>query len=503
MRLLRTALFIKYGFFSSLLGLTAFLAFSAVRAEPELISLFPLEHYNQSVFDWIKPGSPDYQKTLLSPEMQKQHQDTFYKHYFGSLSPWDPGYVNQIIHKAVPEDLKSVELHILNQFTNVNKPQNEIGFGENFHPYGPAWIQQISDNINLTQFSQLTYRAKDRAIAIDNLHARVLPTDEVYFYHYKLAGQGYPFDNLQMSAIWVGTPLYILTETQDHAWALVLTPEFIAWVKVSGLARASEAFINTWRTCAKKDLAAIIHSQTSLIDEAGQFQATAYVGAVFPAENIAPDFKLLIPSRDSQQQAEIKYAHLAADQAALMPLIASPQNFAQVISTLIGRPYGWGGLYFYNDCSAELKSLLTPFGIWLPRHSSDQVYAGRMIDMSGAGTEVRLAYLLEHGHPFLTLVYIGGHVFLYVGSFPNPNSSQHEAMALTYQNLWGLSPKPSTRRAIIGRAALFPLLLSYPEDSSLSSIAAKKYFQVAYLDQQPNYYLKLETIDLKALMSST
>ena len=32
----------------------------------------------------------------------------------------------------------------------------------------------------------------------------------------------------------------------------------------------------------------------------------------------------------------------------------------------MGCPYGWGGMYFYNNCSAELKSLFTPFGFGYP-----------------------------------------------------------------------------------------------------------------------------------------
>jgi hypothetical protein len=89
---------------------------------------------------------------------------------------------------------------------------------------------------------------------------------------------------------------------------------------------------------------------------------------------------------------------------------------------------------------------------------------------------------------------------MYVGNYPNPNSSDHELMAMTYQNVWGLSPSPSIRRAVIGKSVLFPMLLQYPEDATLVSLADKKYFQVSYLDQPPSNILKLNIIDLRALM---
>ena len=147
--------------------------------------------------------------------------------------------------------------------------------------------------------------------------------------------------------------------------------------------------------------------------------------------------------------------------------------------------------------------MLTPFGIRLPRHSSDQIYAGKVIDLSGSSAEQRLSFLIQNGHRFLTLIYIGGHVMMYVGNFPNPADNDHATMAMTYQDMWGLSPAPAVRRAVVGKSVLFPLLLSYPEDSSLVSLAGKKYFQLAYLDEMPNFEIKLQSVDLRDLMSKS
>lgn len=491
--------FIKCALLFCTLGLGIFLCFSTIHANQDLISLFPIENYNQNVDVWIQPGSADYDKPLLSPAMQQHHFEVFYNHYFGPFSPWDAGHVNQIIHKAPPDDLQSIEQGIMTGFTNQAAANAVLGYGANFRPYSPDWIADLANNINIAQLAHLDFQVGNRAIAIDNLAARALPTEDVYFYSHKLAGEGYPFDNLQMSSVWAGTPLYVLAETRDRSWSLVLTPEFIGWVKTNGLAYANEAFVNHWKAAAKKNLAAIIHSQTSLFDESGQFRFSAYVGSVFPAEPGSNALKIMLPVMDADHHALIKYGPVSSAQAVLMPLLASPEHFSQLIHSLIGRPYGWGGLYFYNDCSAELKNLLAPFGIWLPRHSSDQVYAGKMIDMTAATPEQRVAYLIANGHRFLTIVYIGGHVLMYIGNYANPNNK--DIMALSYQNIWGLSPNPPIRRAVIGKAVLFPLLLQYPEDSSLSSLASKKYFQMAYLDELPNYSIKLESVDLRALMS--
>jgi hypothetical protein len=157
---------------------------------------------------------------------------------------------------------------------------------------------------------------------------------------------------------------------------------------------------------------------------------------------------------DLQHNAQITYAELSDTDAATMPLDSTPHNFANVIKELLGRPYGWGNIYFYNDCATELKNLYVPFGIWLPTFSKDQVKAGKiLVDLSSEkDAQKRLNYLMENGRRFITLIYIGGHVMMYIGKFPNPYSDVHEQIAMTYQNIWGLGPADNSYRSVIGKA---------------------------------------------------
>ncbi len=477
-----------------LFALCAFLSSSMIHADPDVVSVFPLTHYDQNLSNFIKPNDADYDTPLLSAEAQLKRLSIFYNRTFGESSPWNADYINRIIQEPAPNDLASIERNIIADFNNTHHSGTSIQYGENFRPHTEAWINEIADNINASQFMNPSYHANQRGIAIDNLHARALPTDDVSFYSHTLAGQGYPFDNLQMSALWAGTPVYILGETRDHEWMLVISPDYVAWVKANGIAYVDEPFIKTWSAAARKKMAAITQTKTAITDERQHFILSTYVGSVFPATESENGIKLMIPVADNDRQAMIKSSVVSREAAAIMPLTATPHHFATIMRTLIGRPYGWGGLYFYNDCSAELKSLFAPFGIWLPRHSSDQVYVGKIADLTNATPPERIDYLQKNGRKFLSLIYIGGHVVLYVGNAPMP---------MTYQNMWGLSPKPAIRRAVIGQSVLLPLLGVYPEDTSLTSQAAKKYFQVSYLDELPNEgnLLTIEPTTLRSLMT--
>lgn len=454
-----------------------------VFANQDIMSLFPLTNYSQKISDWLDPAADDYDKPIMTDLVQMQHVTNLREHYFGKYSPWNQQYIIAILKQTAPNDLKSVEKNIIQDFDNDGKDANQIGYGANFRPYEKAWIEGLAKNIDVNQFDQLTYDNNKRAITIKNIHARVLPTNEVHFYSYKLPGQGYPFDNLQMSALWVGTPVYVLIQTQDKTWSLVVTPDYIAWVPSDSIAWANDDFIKTWQAAATTQLGAITRTKTPVIDSAGNYLQTTFIGTILPAQVNGNNFTVLFPMADNKNHAQIITVSLTKDVFNTIPVPLTKHNLANIMTTLNNRPYGWGGMYFYNDCSAELKSLLTPFGIYLARHSSEQVKTGRMVDMSSANEKERIAFLMEKGKPFLNIVYIGGHVFFYIGNYPNPNDTEHAPMIMTYQNIWGLRPNPPVSRTVIGKALFFPILSSYPEDPALVSLANGKYFQVSYLDE--------------------
>jgi hypothetical protein len=472
--------------FLHVLACLAVITFSHQELNNDVVSIFPMNNYDQTIATWINPNDTNYDLPLLTSDFQAQRLSIFRDHYFGSQSPWNEEYLNGILCANPPNDLKSIEEGMIQAFTNQGKSKMDIGYGENFRPHSQQWIDSIAANMQIDQLANLTYIAGNRAISVYNSMARLLPTNDVHYYSYKIAGQGYPFDNLQQSMIHVGTPVYIVSKSRDHAWSFVITPDYLAWVPTDVLTMTQDSFIKFWQDAAKRELAAITTTSTNINDENGRFLLSAYVGSVFPAVRMNETIiRIMVPAKNDDV-ATILYSDIQVQHITLMPLTATRRNFANVMSTLIGRTYGWGNMYFFNDCSGELKSLFTPFGIYVPRQSVDQVKAGKMVDMSSASPTDRLQYLMQNGKPFMTIIYIGGHIIMYIGNYPNPNSNDQAMMAMTYQNLWGLSPNPATTCAVIGEAVLFPMLLTYPEDTSLISLASYKYFQVSYLDQIPS-----------------
>jgi len=446
------------------------------------LSLFPLDNYNQQVSHWINPSMADYQKLLLSPAYQRDRTAEFYTRNFGSLSAWSPEHVQSLLDQS--PSMQDLEKQAISLYDNTNKDPSEQGYDENFRLHSEKWIQEIANNMCIEQLdSLLQFNSAKRGICINNVDIRALPTEDVHFYNFTLPGQGYPFDNLRVSCAWAGTAIYIVAETIDKAWSLTITPFGTGWVKSECIAKVDENFLNTWQNYAEINLAAITQTKIPVIDEYDIFRFSAYIGGVFPVFSKSTDsIQILIPVADKINMATISKATLSKEQATLMPLAATPQNFSILMQQLVGRPYGWGNLYLFNDCSAELKSLYTPFGIWLARHSSDQTSAGKIVDKSSASLEERIDYLINFGRKLMTIVYIGGHVFLYIGNYDNENQ---EKTPMSYQNIWGLSPEDHSYRQVVGGAVFLPILKSYPENPNLSSLANKTYFILSYLDEWP------------------
>lgn len=448
------------------------------------VSLFPLDNYDQNVDHWIDPSSPGYDKPFLSPDEQRAQFDALYARYFGAgpddPSPWNPAYVQNRVYSEGGSDIAALQTRRLDEFDNTDKAPRRIGYGMNFRPHTKAWIDAIAQQVDVSQFDREgTYDPSKRAVATSPLLLRELPTLDPSFYSRHLAGEGYPFDNLQVSAVRPGTPLYVLGTSADGGWSYVQTPDVQGWVKSDGLALVDDAFVTRWRALARQRLGVVIGASAAVRDTGGVFRFDAPAGTLLPLQE-APSAGarvVAVPVRDIDGHAAVRMAALADNAIVPAPLAATPRHLAWLMKALIGRPYGWGNTNFDNDCSAELQSIFAVFGVWLPRHSSTQMNAGDMTDLSSQTPAERLDYLAQHGKPMRTLIYIGGHVMLYLGNTVRDGRT----VPLVYQDVWGLRPADNSRRAVIGGSVILPLLLRYPEDPGVESFAATPTFQISIL----------------------
>jgi hypothetical protein len=321
------------------------------------------------------------------------------------------------------------------------------GYGENKRPHPSSWGRKLKTNAALAQYPN-TLR---RGICVRNTHLRILPTRSPHFNSPNGDISAWPFDNLQRSSVAVNTPVFICHQSLDKAWMLVETSFTFGWVPADDLAFVDEIFVRTWESGR---YAVITRDNTSILNKEDHFLTQASVGHVFPLIHVKDGrLQLMIAVADKERNAVIRRGWVPEDAAVPKPLRFTAANAARVANELIGEPYGWGGMYGRRDCSSMTRDFFAVFGIWLPRHSADQVKEiGDYIDLSGLSPEQKEKTIIEKGIPYLTLLWRKGHVMLYIG--------HRDGRALIFHNIWGIRTTDLTGREgrkIIGQAVITSL----------------------------------------------
>jgi len=321
------------------------------------------------------------------------------------------------------------------------------GYGENKKKHSAKWLKKLQQNAALEHFPN-TLRP---AITIRTTNLRMLPTQGPHFYKPGGDINGWPFDNLQISSVPANTPVLICHLSQDQSWALIETSFAFGWVPVEDFARVDDDFIKTWEGGR---YAVVIRDKTPVFDASGTFGLRTSVGQMFPLVNASPDtLEILIAAANEHNNAVIKHGFVSREITEIKPLPFTYANAIKIANELIDEPYGWGGLYGNRDCSAMTRDFFAPFGLWLPRHSEDQVKkTGTYISLQDLEPEAKEKIILEKGIPYLSLLWRRGHVMLYIGA--------HNGRALIFHNVWGVRTIDADGHEggkIIGKAAITTL----------------------------------------------
>ena len=282
---------------------------------------------------------------------------------------------------------------------------------------------------------------KYKAITTKRTNVKALPTSAAFFRDPKRTGEGFPFDYNQNSALHINIPLHISHFSKDKRWAFVRASYSFGWVKTSDLALVDRNFIKAFKN---DNYAMVIKDDMRLYDEKKKALSIVKLGALFP---IAKDGKsYLVAKRNKKGQGSIHKVKVQnAKHIAKKPLAFTSKNVAMLAREFYGEPYGWGGSYECRDCSATTRDFLGAFGIFLRRNSSKQAKDGTSIPMKHWPKAYKKKFINENAEPFRSLLYVPGHIVLYLGQYNGEPVIMH-----TY---WGVRKNDGTK-LITGRTII-------------------------------------------------
>jgi NLPC_P60 stabilising domain, N term/SH3 domain (SH3b1 type)/NlpC/P60 family/SH3 domain of SH3b2 type len=362
----------------------------------------------------------------LDPACRESLTAEFRKRYF---SPWDNG-----VPVFDPAGMKSaIRAHLVKEW-----------YGENRRKVPRAGLEALRDNCDLERLPSLNRRA----VVTAPTGMRILPTSKPFFKQ----PDSFPFDMLQQCGVKLNEPLRILHVSLDGAWVFAETSYASGWIAARDVAYLDETTSRRWMGAEQ---VVVVGDFTPVQDTTGAFVRTAKTGTLLPLAREEDGFyEVYLAARDEQtgQARELK-ARVPKSAAQRHPLEFGGAAIARIGNQLIGTPYGWGELFEDRDCSALIRDFFLPFGIWLPRGSYDQVHSGTTISLSGKSAGEKARLLEEKGVPFLTLVYLKGHVMLYVGTVDGTPLVFHDLWGLTVKNAEGKELKQVIGKAIVSTLA--------------------------------------------------
>ncbi|BCX79347.1 SH3 domain-containing C40 family peptidase [Campylobacter sp. 19-13652] len=314
-------------------------------------------------------------------------------------------------------------------------------YGANLKPLKPEFFARLAKNVARDDIGKVSAYA----ITLRDTALRALPSAAPLFSDPKKAGEGWPFDYLQISALPVGAALFISHYSADGAWALVRDDDVWGWVKASDILELSESEAHAYASSASWLVA--LKDGEALRDKEGKFIAQSRIGMILP---LSYEGENEWTGRMYTEGGLSEFV-VSAQAVARYPMVMNDARLAQLTNALLGQAYGWGGLGGLRDCSLFTKDFLAGFGLWLPRNSRAQSAIGERISLKGLSQNQKLELIAKEGVPYRTLVHLPGHIMLYVGL-----SAQGEPLVL--HDVWGLRTKDGGR-AILGGINLTTLLV--------------------------------------------
>lgn len=369
----------------------------------------------------------------LSPYVEQNGIDR--ETFFETQTAFDSRYYSPWNYSAPPEK-KEEAAWPLRAFRG--------GYGSNLRPVPPAWFEMIAEQSNFEAYGTLN----QKAITLRWMDIRAFPTDKPLYKNPAKAGDGYPFDLLQNSSVNYNEAVFVSHTTKDGAWSYIFTNNASGWVKSDGISVVDKGTIENIQ---KSEKLFLVEDNVPLRDANNRFIAYSRIGMVLPLEREEGDVYYV---KTYDRNNTLTVAALPKHTGHIGVSKINKKDLIAIGNQMLKNTYGWGGMYGERDCSSMIRDMYAPFGIWLPRNSAAQARKGEVISLAGLPNDEKLSKIKTLGVPFETIIYLKGHVLLYIGTYQDN--------VLTMHNFWGvrtIDKGGNKGRHIIGKAIVSTLEL--------------------------------------------
>jgi len=366
-----------------------------------------LKKHNIADMKNIPQNTSFYAKQIIPMSWQKQlfYDRDYNRRYF---APWSKNSMGEPM-RYLNWQVRFVQRRVIyNYYKKIIKPK-----------IWKWWIK----NSNLQNLDTV----QGKAISIKHTNLRAFPTTIGAYRNPWKSTQGFPFDYNQNSELHINVPLYISHYSIDKKWAFVHAGHAFGWVKMADIALVNNKFIQEFKS---KKLAVSVKDNLYL-KKGNSLYTLIKLGTIFPFKGN----QIYIATKNSKGFATLTSLKKPSNSLiAPKPIKFNAKNVAYVSQQFRNEPYGWGGKLYCRDCSSTTRDFFAPFGIYLKRNSADQAKRGSSIRIKGMPKAAKKRAIIKYAKPFRSLLYVPGHIVLYLGSYKGEPVVMHTYWGIRLKN---------------------------------------------------------------------
>jgi len=274
------------------------------------------------------------------------------------------------------------------------------------------FMDDVKHNMNLS--GVVVGVAPRYGLVVHYASQRFLPTKQG-LYEEK---NDYDFDQLQNSALDVGTPVAVVHTSADGLWYYTLTAISDGWVEAKNIALGD---VNQVKQFAEdRDFGVVIKPKADIFlnEDMTDYYDYVRMGMRLPLSGVdAGRVTVNVPVMGADGTLTVQEGYMNAEDVSTGFLPFTARNIYKQALMMLNQPYGWGDMYGEQDCSRFLQMVFATVGIDLPRDSWAQAQVSNSaVDFDEKNNDGIKIAAIAKATGANTLLAMKGHIMLYLGT---------------------------------------------------------------------------------------
>jgi len=330
---------------------------------------------------------------------------------------------------------------LINHINEISSVPGSDRFYYDGHKLGEKEFNVYRDNLNIP--AVLEQNNVSWGLVVKRTSLRTFPTTDRVFN----SGMDTDLDRFQETAVFPGEAVAVLHESKDKKWYLVRSYNYLAWVLKEDIALGDKKIVHDFVhnthflmitgdkvfTTFVPNKAQVSEVQLDMGVKLPLINKQEYPAHLY-GQNPFASYIVQLPVRTSKGMLDFLPAMIAKSKDTHIGYLPfTKQNIIKQGFKFLGERYGWGHDYNGRDCTGFVGEVYKTFGLLMPRNSGQQGKAsyGKNVDFTAESSKqekLDAISQLEIGD----LIYIPGHVVMYLGDDNGEPYIIHDVKGLSY-----------------------------------------------------------------------